>query len=769
MPLRSRPFPLHEQAENMTPEYIDLRGHAIDAEALDIPRARQIASAITGGRLDFVHLLECRKIADPSAEILVIEVEVERPQVVVNPIQRIERLAIVLSVDDETYPEVLAVRKGFPIVPHLNITFDEDTRSLCLYDQSWDEVKARWTAPTFIERIRMWLADTAIGSLHREDQPLEQVLMGSGYQLVLPWSAMQSRGEAAVRLDFGLIPSGEFGGTFVAWRADDGADRTKKPQFIASLFFAGKRRHGVIRRAPRTLEELCDFVRSEDFDLLTELRNRVMSWKDDGCLDAALIFVLGFPLQRDDSSDVEVTDTWAFVTMKTVYEVGEAIGVWERTGGKVGAFIAPIPSLRGAAVPLDIVRPHFSFTRDKAAAASGETAVKAKTVAVGVGAIGSQTVMHLVRSGFGCWTIIDDDELLPHNLARHALLPNAVGCSKAGAMGATINMFFEDEEPSTAIRENVLHPKDASEKVSNAIAESELVLDFSASVPVARHLAADARGGRRASVFLNPRGSDLVVLCEDALRSTRLDALEAQYYRAVIRNSVLQEHLKANENRRRYSRSCRDVSFTLPTHLVGLHSAIAAQAVRSCQSSMEAAIRVWRADPVECAVVPVNVPILPHFRVQIGGWTVVLDQGLLDHLQQLRSERLPNETGGVLVGMYDLPRKIVYVVDTIPSPADSRETPVSYIRGCEGLAERVTEIAEETAGEVQYVGEWHSHPDGYGCEPSQDDVNLFANITDRMTAAGYPAFMAIIGPKNQSAWFLGMMASDCSWNPPGTI
>ena len=50
--------------------------------------------------------------------------------------------------------------------------------------------------------------------------------------------------------------------------------------------------------------------------------------------------------------------------------------------------------------------------------------------------------------------------------------------------------------------------------------------------------------------------------------------------------------------------------------------------------------------------------------------------------------------------------------------------------------------------------------------PSNDDLNLFANITDRMTAAGYPALMAIVGQQNQSAWFLGMMASDCGWSAP---
>ena len=749
----------------MTLEYIDLPGDPSGADTLAIPRARQIASAIIDGRLDFVRLVECRKIDDSSIELLVIEVDVERPQIVVNPIQRVERLAVILSVDDDAYPEVLAIRKGFPVVPHLNIARDDDTRSLCLYDQSWDEVQARWTAPAFIERIRRWLADTAIGSLHREDQPLEQVLAGSGYSLVLPWSAIKSGDETATRLDVVHIPSQEHRGTLIAIPLS--AKDRPKLQFTASMFFAGSRQHGVIRRAPRNLQELCEFVYSDDFDLLATLRKRVMAWKDDGCLEVSLIIVITFPLQRGEVATVEVTDTWAFLTTETVYEVGKRIGVWDKFNGKVGEFISPDESLKGADVTLDIVRPHFGFSRSAAARASGVEAVNAKAVAVGAGAIGSQITLSLVRGGFGQWTLVDNDELLPHNLARHALLPNGIGWPKAVVLAATISSLFEDEPPATAISANVLRPGDAKEKLDAAFGESDLILDFSASMPVSRHLARDIQSdARRVSVFLNPRGSDLVCIREDEKRTMPLDGLEAQYYRAVIRDPALSGHLAVNEARTRYARSCRDVSFSISTHMVSMHSAIAAQAIRASYSSEGASIRVWHADPSTCQVSIVDVPLHTSYRAQIGGWTVVIDQWLIDHLQQLRSQRLPNETGGVLIGTYDLPRKTVYVVDTIHSPADSKEKPTLYIRGCEGLEERVAAISAETAGELEYVGEWHSHPDGCSCAPSNDDLNLFANITDRMTAAGYPAFMAIIGQNNQSAWFLGMMDSDCSWNTP---
>ena len=66
-----------------------------------------------------------------------------------------------------------------------------------------------------------------------------------------------------------------------------------------------------------------------------------------------------------------------------------------------------------------------------AAAANGSEPDCCKVVVVGAGTLGSQIITTLARSGFGTWTIVDEDDLLPHNLARHALNGFYVGHSKA--------------------------------------------------------------------------------------------------------------------------------------------------------------------------------------------------------------------------------------------------------------------------------------------------------------------------------------------------
>lgn len=141
---------------------------------------------------------------------------------------------------------------------------------------------------------------------------------------------------------------------------------------------------------------------------------------------------------------------------------------------------------------------------------------------------------------------------------------------------------------------------------------------------------------------------------------------------------------------------------------------------------------------------------------QFGGWKLCYDPVLLETIQDLRAAKLPNETGGVLIGAFDYHRKVVYVVDTVPSPPDSQEWPTLYIRGSKGLQAQVESISQTTKGMLQYVGEWHSHPDGFTCRPSSDDKKVFSWLTTWIALDGAPALMAIAG-QNEFAWFLGLI------------
>jgi hypothetical protein len=364
--------------------------------------------------------------------------------------------------------------------------------------------------------------------------------------------------------------------------------------------------------------------------------------------------------------------------------------------------------------------------------------------------------MNLVRAGFGVWTAIDRDRLFPHNLARHELDGFALGMPKATALAGIAHSIRETEPPPRAIIADMLNPGEQKDAIDKALAEAACILDLSASVPVARQLARRSPPGpRRVSAFLNPSGGDLVLLAEDEKRECKLDHLEHQLYRELLTNADLADHLKRDPARHRYAQSCRDVSSTLPQHLASLHAAIASSALRDAIAKPEATIRLWRA-AADMTVTSIVVAAEPTIEHEVGGWTVCSDARFFERIAGLRRAKLPNETGGVLLGSLDLERRIIYLVDTIPSPPDSKEWPTLYIRGSEGLAAEVRRASDTTGGMLQYVGEWHSHPRGVQPLPSSDDCTVFAWLTELMDRDGFPAVM-MIAADTESAVYVGRM------------
>src|ERR1700739_1020508 len=96
------------------------------------------------GRDVFVTLRELRRQGDPPADVIVFDIEPERPQKLHNDIRGLETIAVLFGDDDPLYPEVLALREDFPMVPHVNRRPSEFPRNLCLYDQAWADERPSW-------------------------------------------------------------------------------------------------------------------------------------------------------------------------------------------------------------------------------------------------------------------------------------------------------------------------------------------------------------------------------------------------------------------------------------------------------------------------------------------------------------------------------------------------------------------------------------------------------------------------------------------------
>jgi integrative and conjugative element protein (TIGR02256 family) len=742
----------------MDEDFLELEGDRIAPSELRIAKACSLAEALSQDQIDYARLVECVRVGE--SEIVIFDADIEVPQLAVYPIEEIERIAVVFDVSDSAHPGVLAMRVDFPMVPHLYIGEEEIPRSLCLYEESYEELKLRWTPHRYVARIREWLSLNAQGMLHQEGQPLEPFLANSSGYVVIPDELFSSEGGTLLNTLYMYARNITPGNYFFVAVNEKPRPGERALAVTASIHYCQPRTSSIIRQKPRTFSQLVDFASEGGIELVCEIRERLLSWKKetpkgDDVFKSNLIIILILPkVRREGDAIPEAVEIRVFYCFDNVKTIGEKLGLWSEIGGMVGALIGDIPEKKGEDINIDVLNALPRFSRKRAAAVNGYgTPVDTKITAIGIGALGSPLVTNLFRSGFGQWTLIDFDLLLPHNVARHSLTSGHVGLNKTVGMAEFLTSIM-DEGFVKEIAANVMAPGKYEAEVREALENSDIVVEMSASVSVARLLSLDTNSkARRVSLFMNPTGEDLILLAEDKNRKNRLDEIEMQYYRAIAQVEDLSGHFKAADNRRRYGQSCRDLTSVIPQDYFILYSAIGARALREVESSANAKIIVWRSDPVG-NVKRIDVDVCETIELEIKDWKVCTDRCFWEKVVGQRSGKLPNETGGILLGHFDLHRKIIYLVDTLPCPSDSRGGPRVFYRGHKGLKAEVESISIKTDGMLEYIGEWHSHPDHVPPEASSDDLKVFAWLQEVMAKEGLPPVMMIIS-ENEARIYVG--------------
>lgn len=380
------------------------------------------------------------------------------------------------------------------------------------------------------------------------------------------------------------------------------------------------------------------------------------------------------------------------------------------------------------------------------AAARKQSSVHAegpRAALVGAGSLGSAMLNLWTRSGWGQWSVIDRDHVKPHNLVRHAAFSLHVGELKCDVVSELCGAATDGAATVTAVSGDACDVDVSA--VKDALKAGSLVVDASAALEYPRQASFQDELPRHVTVFVTPAGNGAVLMFEDKARSMRLRNLEAQYYRALIRQAWGERHLEGNLGTYWSGASCRDISVAMPYSRIAVHASTLTEQVMLRAQSDDACIRVWERNPDTGGVLVHDVMPEVERRLDFGDLVVFYDDGLATHLNALRLAALPNETGGVLLGYHDFNVGAIVLVDALPAPSDSHASPGSFERGTAGLAKAVRDVSARTAGIVGYVGEWHSHPSGHSAKPSRDDLIQLAELSLGMHGDGLPALQLIVG------------------------
>ena len=314
-------------------------------------------------------------------------------------------------------------------------------------------------------------------------------------------------------------------------------------------------------------------------------------------------------------------------------------------------------------------------------------------VLAGVGALGSALADLWIRQGWGHWTFIDPDRLMPHNLSRHVAFDYGIGQEKVDVMQDHAARIYPDEPLPGAIAKSILSQ---DEDVLNALSEAQLVVDVTTTLQAPRQLARTANAPRTASLFLTPSGLSSVMILEDQARQQRVDGMEGQYYRAVLNNEWGQEHLANHLGDRWVGGGCRDISVRISDECIHVHAGILSRQLRQSVAKPEARLCVWAYDEQSGAIASHEVSLFEVFTTTSNSWTIKYDAALVDKLKQARlsknahvmtpdkitfEERKDKNSNSYLeIRYYDLDAQYISEAHFFNNPSSVKKFNINFLR-----------------------------------------------------------------------------------------
>ena len=666
-------------------------------------------------------------------------------------ILRVERLALTYCPDSKFRWEVRALREDFPVTIHQNHILEGEPRSLCLYIEPWESVERSWTPELFVKRIFWWLRATAEGTIHGDDQPIEQLFFSSDIHVLLPEVHFESEDNLKENLFFDEIDYEGVKTKTLIGKYGDG-ENNETPHFLSVSVLLEPIENGPIEEYPFTLGDLENLLVRRGSSVVEPLRETVSGYVTENGIELKpeggefVLVLLGIPRTRD--GNVKKLEIQGFRLNSGIGSLGESLSVLFKAQDENKWYRDVLGKKDGdqwrahSLFPVNVkcypskkeIRHYSGLNPDD----NGPMGLIA-----GVGALGSLLAEIWNRECWGDWSYVDDDIVQAHNIVRHISSRSAIGYPKAVVVDSILGSTHSDspqEQSNSFVSSVVSGQKD----LDDVIEKSNLIVDVTTTLHVPRAISINDNFPRTVSAFITPSGMASVMLLEDQSRDVRCNSLEAQYYRAILEKDWGKNHLSGHAGHQWVGAGCREVTLAMSIELIHLHAAALSRQIRKNSSNSEAKICIWEHQDNSGGVIPHDIPVNPCRTATLHGWKIVWDDGFLQDVIAYRHNSLPNETGGIIFGIVDQKDATIMLVKACSAPENSESTPSSFRRGAYDSVDFLEDCYQRTAGIVTYVGEWHSHPPNCGALPSHHDIGQLIFLSSSLQVEGMPALMMIV-------------------------
>jgi len=646
-----------------------------------------------------------------------LEIKVDMPaKGPVCDINDIESICFLLGGTFPNQRPLVLVRHDFPPVVHLGSRKGK-YRMICLTRR---EPNDWWCGKTFVDIVKEsyeWLCDAAAGKLIKEDDPFEPLIASGTTPVELnietaKRECSKHNGSWKTTAKMRVVKNGS-GTCFIVG---------KEGEVPTQVWYQEKEQIEPWIDPPSCKEELLAMMARVGFD-----EKRIEYWIDRGKI--RLLLVVGVKRGREVLGRLG-TDEWVAFELKR--KKAKERCPWNIETHLVLERFAPLI----------------------AALTSGFQEQTNEVVIIGGGALGSEVCESLARSGIVRISLIDNDTLQPHNLARHTLMPRDIGDYKADALARKLNSLFE-KEVCTPINKNFLDI--TSPELDTIAKNAACIIDCSASIAVQLRLGDGLLEEKPLiSAYQIDAGCGTVVLYSPAGKAGKPYLLEAILATKWRNTPIIANWFKESGEAITIGGGCSSITSQISSSIIKLGAGWISDKILRLVSSRDWP-EIAYMEMLEYDNRALNSMHLHRQKVddiflgKTEEWKIWTPKYVIDQISQLARSALPNETGGVIIGRLDKQRKMACITEAWKAPIDSKATRTGFSRGLAGLKNKIAMLEKDTNEYLSYVGEWHSHPPLQRTDLSSIDTPTAKRMARELEEDRIPAVCLVTNSKDWRA------------------
>jgi integrative and conjugative element protein (TIGR02256 family) len=322
--------------------------------------------------------------------------------------------------------------------------------------------------------------------------------------------------------------------------------------------------------------------------------------------------------------------------------------------------------------------------------------VDSKIAIIGIGAIGSELAEILVRGGIKDLLIIDDDIVEHGNICRSNYQFLNVGKSKTASLSQrliTISPYINVQ----LIKKNIYSEINYNSKkeINNFLNQADIIFECTASNELLHCLSMLDLKKQIISFGITNEARDMICVTNSK------DNLFEQ------RKFFLKQLEHDTENLYYEGIGCYTPTFR--ANFADINSLLNL-AIKHIDKSFSNKMTVdsFVLSHTDIGIIKNNIITLNQKEL---GFTLSISQHCLDEIEHYSYKHYPLEFGGFLLGGYSRDMKRIYITNILI--AENKINGPAFFQPIDNSSvhKKITKIFDKTHGLINYIGEWHTHPE----------------------------------------------------------